>query len=176
MKKISLSIVLILVTVLTLVITMTSNVGPKEHSQKQIDTIGKDDNEMRKKKIIKQKFNPGENSSGQNLDLDFNLNLLDGQTKALYSIENTGNNTITLHFTTSQLYDYEITDANQNLVYKYSDGKRFLQVLKDERIEPGESLEYEIMLPKLEKGRYTLVVYSAAKDLANSRETLELEY
>ncbi|WP_176215226.1 BsuPI-related putative proteinase inhibitor [Cytobacillus gottheilii] len=53
-------------------------------------------------------------------------------------IENTGDETVNLEFSTSQKYEIEITDDAGNEIYTYSKGRAFLQVLQNLALTPGE--------------------------------------
>lgn len=81
-----------------------------------------------------------------------------------YEIKNEGSEVAILHFNTSQLYEFEISSRELGRVYRYSDGKFFLQVLKEIRILPGESLSFDVKLPSLNKGEYTFTIWLVAQE------------
>ncbi|WP_163100681.1 BsuPI-related putative proteinase inhibitor [Peribacillus alkalitolerans] len=88
----------------------------------------------------------------------------DGNLTFTYEIKNVGSEMAILHFNTSQIYEYEIFNKDHGRVYRYSDGKYFLQVLKEIRILPSESLSYDIKIPPLEKGEFTFTIWLVAQD------------
>jgi hypothetical protein len=51
-------------------------------------------------------------------------------------------NDATLHFPTTQRYDFTIVDANGNEVWKSSDGKSFAQTEGTEVMTPGQTVRY----------------------------------
>lgn len=90
-----------------------------------------------------------------------------------FTITNESDEEKELSFTTSQRYEYELRDQNNELVKRFSDGMAFMQVLEDIELPPGESLSYELKLPELEPGSYTLTAYSVAKNLSGNQVHVE---
>lgn len=109
-------------------------------------------------------------------NLHFTLEEIDKKNNAdgtnfKYTITNEGDKEQKLSFTTSQRYEYEISNKNEEVIHKYADGMAFMQVLKDVAISPGEALSYDITTPQLDEGAYTLTIFSVAQ---NKRETSKL--
>lgn len=90
-----------------------------------------------------------------------------------FTITNERDEEKVLSFTTSQRYEYELRDQDNQLVKRFSDGMAFMQVLEDINLPPGESLSYELKLPELEPGAYSLTAYSVAKGLSGNQVTVE---
>ncbi|GAB3794110.1 BsuPI-related putative proteinase inhibitor [Virgibacillus kimchii] len=86
-----------------------------------------------------------------------------------FTITNESDEEKELSFNTSQRYEYELRDQDQELVKRFSDGMAFMQVLEDIDLPAGESLSYELKLPELEPGEYTLTAYSVAKSLSGNQ-------
>jgi hypothetical protein len=54
-------------------------------------------------------------------------------------VENTGTKTETLNFVSSQFYDIEVKDSGGHLLWQYSYGSYFLDLVWDLELAPGES-------------------------------------
>lgn len=121
----------------------------------------------------KQKFDPNKKGKSELGNLSFELKEIseNGSKTFDFIIENVTEEIVTLSFGTSQRYDYEIFNQENIQVYHYSEGKSFLQVLEDIQLEPGQHLNYEITIPSLEAGEYTLVVRLAARGYGQLRQT-----
>lgn len=65
-------------------------------------------------------------------------------------LENTGEETLNFEFSTSQKYEIEISDEDGKVLYTYSKGKSFLQVLQNLALKPGES---QVWTEKLNAGK-----------------------
>ncbi|MFA1820390.1 BsuPI-related putative proteinase inhibitor [Virgibacillus oceani] len=89
-----------------------------------------------------------------------------------FTIKNESDEKKELSFTTSQRYEYELRDAENELVKRFSDGMAFMQVLEDIELPPGEELNYELALPSLDPGEYTLTAYSVAEGLSENQVTV----
>jgi len=89
-----------------------------------------------------------------------------------FTIMNESDEEKELSFTTSQRYEYELRDEEKELVMRFSDDMAFMQVLEDIELPPGEELNYELKLPSLNPGEYTLTAYSAAEDLSGNQVTV----
>ena len=89
-----------------------------------------------------------------------------------FTIRNERDEEKELSFTTSQRYEYELRDAEDELVKRFSDGMAFMQVLEDIELPSGEELNYELALPSLDPGEYTLTAYSVAEDLSGNQVTV----
>lgn len=91
----------------------------------------------------------------------------------IYTISNEGNKTVTLSFSTSQRYDYELKNKAKERITRFSHGRAFMQVIGEEKLAPGESVSYDIALKNLEPGEYELTVYSVAKGVDESATVVE---
>jgi hypothetical protein len=57
-------------------------------------------------------------------------------------VTNTTSSPIALEFTTAQRYDFEVSERDGDLVWRWSDGMMFAQALGREDLAPGESRRY----------------------------------
>lgn len=105
-----------------------------------------------------------------NTELTFALNAEDD--KMFYTVENEGDGVVTLKFATSQKYEYEISDET-GVISKYSEGRAFLQAVEEIDLAAGDEQSFEVELPKLEPGKYTIKIYLTASDLAETSEISE---
>lgn len=116
---------------------------------------------------------PDEENEGDekvNTELTFALNAEDD--KMFYTVENEGDGVVTLKFATSQKYEYEISDET-GVISKYSEGRAFLQAVEEIDLAAGDEQSFEVELPKLEPGKYTIKIYLTASDLAETSEISE---
>ncbi|WP_100010149.1 BsuPI-related putative proteinase inhibitor [Lentibacillus sediminis] len=90
-----------------------------------------------------------------------------------FTITNESDREKELSFTTSQRYEYELRNKENELIQRFSDGKAFMQVLGNEELAPGDQLSYELKLPPLEIGEYTLTAYSVARGLSGNQVRVE---
>ncbi len=89
-------------------------------------------------------------------------------------LENEGSEPVTLQFTTSQRYDFEIRSAEDELVWRWSDEMGFAQMLGSEIVEPGGRLRYEEEFSMaLDAGTYRVIGYITARDV-DLRDELEI--
>ncbi|WP_219643503.1 BsuPI-related putative proteinase inhibitor [Cohnella sp. CFH 77786] len=86
--------------------------------------------------------------------------------KYTYSVKNQTESEIKLDFTSSQRYDFAVTNSKGETVYLYSSLATFAQVLGEEALKPGDALSYEINVNELglEKGMYILEAWLTPKD------------
>lgn len=84
------------------------------------------------------------------------------QLLARFTLRNTTSDPIRLEFPTSQRYDLEIRNEAGEVVYRWSDGKAFLDVVNSEDFGPGER-NYTVLVPlsgkdgsPMQPGRYTV--------------------
>lgn len=61
-------------------------------------------------------------------------------------LRNTTAQSITLTYPTGQTFDFTITDAKGTVVYRWSDGQAFTQIVRTESVGPGEK-DYLIQVP-----------------------------
>lgn len=90
-----------------------------------------------------------------------------------YTIKNETDKEQKLSYTTSQRYDYEIKNEDEEIIFKYSKERIFMQVLGDVILSPNEEKSYEISIPPLDEGKYTLTVFATARHLAQSRKSIQ---
>jgi hypothetical protein len=91
----------------------------------------------------------------------------------MYKITNNTSAPLTFEFPTSQQYEYVVRDEQGNVIEKYSDGKMFLQVLKEVTIQPNKYLSYKIELEKeMKKGKYSLEIWLKAKGTDHYKRTI----
>ncbi|SDL83728.1 BsuPI-related putative proteinase inhibitor [Sediminibacillus halophilus] len=78
-----------------------------------------------------------------------------------YSISNQSDEKIKLEFTSSQRYDYKITNDAGEQVFLYSSVTSFAQVMGEETLNPGDTLDYQIDLRErdMEPGDYKLTAW-----------------
>jgi len=90
-----------------------------------------------------------------------------GQPIQLYLVlENEGPEPLTLEFSSSQRYDFEIRNAEDELVWRWSDEMGFAQMLGSETVEPGGELHYEEEITQtLDSGSYRVIGYITARDV-----------
>ena len=81
-------------------------------------------------------------------------------------VENTGSTTKSLNFSNSQFFDIEVKDLSGRLVWRWSNGAGFLDVLWALELEPGESNARETVWnlagndqKPLSHGFYTAKIY-----------------
>lgn len=87
-------------------------------------------------------------------------------------LANEGSKPITLEFTSSQRYDFEIRNAKDELVWRWSDEMGFAQMLGSETVEPGGELHYEEEFAQtLDSGSYRIIGYITARDVELRDET-----
>ncbi|MEH7253669.1 BsuPI-related putative proteinase inhibitor [Neobacillus niacini] len=91
----------------------------------------------------------------------------------IYEVQNIGNEDILLQFPTAKKYDYELFTNRGKLVYRYSDGKMFAQVIKNVMLPARKSLHFTTeTLPPLEKGQYSIIMWIAARGMDSHKEKL----
>lgn len=64
--------------------------------------------------------------------------------------------TVTLEFSSSQRYDFQVEDSSGTTVWSWSDDRGFAQVLGEETVAPGEELTWTETVT-LQPGDYTAV-------------------
>ncbi len=80
-------------------------------------------------------------------------------------LENTGPEAVTLQFMNAQRYDFEIRDAADEVVWRWSDGMGFAQMLGSEVLQPGDVRRYEeVFSGRLPIGTYTVVGTVTARE------------
>jgi hypothetical protein len=83
-------------------------------------------------------------------------------------VENVGSKTETLDFRNSQFCDIEVRNMSGTLVWRFSDGATFLDVLWGLELEPGESYTQELVWDSPGTGQRLLPTVYTAKILITS--------
>jgi hypothetical protein len=75
-----------------------------------------------------------------------------------------------LTFPSGQSYDVVIRNAREEVAYRWSDGKAFIQVFRQERLAPGQERNYVVTVRLADKearplpqGRYTAEAWLATE-------------
>ena len=76
--------------------------------------------------------------------------------KAVIEMKNQTEHEQVLEFSSGQQYDMWIQDENGKQVFHWGEGKMFTQALKSETLEPGGSKSFNVALPQLNPGTYTV--------------------
>src|SRR5699024_3474005 len=106
-------------------------------------------------------------------DLEFALQGANESNPSLvYTVKNTGNEEEVLSFTTGQRYEHEISQDGE-VLHRYSEGKAFTQALEDIPLAPGEEITFDVELPDLEPGEYTINIFLVASDIGPASEVKE---
>ncbi|SHF76283.1 BsuPI-related putative proteinase inhibitor [Ornithinibacillus halophilus] len=173
-----LSIVLVIIaSVIIIYIVQHSSEQASEQEQEVEEfkeKVLEENKEMFKRRDIKKKFEPKSIKGIENENFTVSLESKSSPTAYEYTIQNVSDKPQTLEFTTSQRYEAIINDEKGKEVYRYSDGKSFMQVLKDVTINPGDELTYEFKLPELEAGKYTLTLRLVARNALFSKKTINI--
>ena len=89
-------------------------------------------------------------------------------------LENQDSASMTLEFSSSQRYDFEIRDAEDEVVWRWSDEMGFAQMLGSEIVEPGGQLHYEEEFTMtLDAGIYRVIGYVKSR-VVELRDELEI--
>ncbi len=71
------------------------------------------------------------------------------------SVENRGDEVVTLHHPTAQRYDFLLEDEDGTVRWRWGDGRSFSREARTERLEPGERVEWRATFEGvLEPGTY----------------------
>jgi hypothetical protein len=74
------------------------------------------------------------------------------------TLRNRGDEAVTLHFTSSQRYDFRVEDASGRVVWTWSAARSFMQVLGSATLEAGDEVSWtERTESALAPGEYTAV-------------------
>jgi len=101
---------------------------------------------------------------------------VDGAVTFTYRVRNGSDEPVTLAFSTSQRVEVEVEAyEDDDLVWRFSDGRMFAQTLGEEEIGPGESFAETVTWDDPETGRYVAVASLAAADAdAETRAAFEV--
>jgi hypothetical protein len=103
--------------------------------------------------VIGEKFQPSVEYTTEN-----------GVVKFLFKVKNTSDHFFSMHFDTTQRFEYVITDEDKNVVKTYSSFATFEKMPGEEPLKPGGSLQYEVEVPDLPKGKYHITFILMAKE------------
>ncbi|MCG5102645.1 BsuPI-related putative proteinase inhibitor [Oceanobacillus alkalisoli] len=113
-----------------------------------------------------------ENEGDENVDTELNFALNAEGDQMTYTVQNDGDTATTLRFSTSQKYEYEISDET-GVISTYSEGKAFMQAVEEIELAAGDEQTFDVELPSLDPGEYTIKIYMTARDLAETSEKVE---
>lgn len=169
------TITIVVVLLIWLIVGLTKEKKDKEVIMNKQDEV--EDDEMKKDFDKVEKFEPDLNADREKEnELTFTLeeteNITASTKEFKYVLSNEGTGNEVLSFTTSQDYEYDLTNLTNGTITRFSDGKNFLQVMKDIEVVSGEELDYIISVPISEPGEYSLTVYSAARGMSDSKKTI----
>ncbi|WP_159461969.1 BsuPI-related putative proteinase inhibitor [Salirhabdus sp. Marseille-P4669] len=82
-----------------------------------------------------------------------------------FKVKNQMDNMFTFHFDSSQRYEYIVKDDDGNVVSQYSKSKKFTSLAGEEPVKPGGSLDYEVTINDLPKGKYHVMFVLTAKEM-----------
>lgn len=85
------------------------------------------------------------------------------------TVKNTDDEDIKLEFGSSMKYDFYITDEKDDEIYRESDEKSYMQVVQEIALEPDEQKTFDVALPELDKGDYTITMMLAAKGYSDEK-------
>ncbi|MBO1511645.1 BsuPI-related putative proteinase inhibitor [Metabacillus bambusae] len=77
------------------------------------------------------------------LELMVDVKVLSNQAEFIITLINNSSKTKKLEFSSSQKYEIIVTDQNNQVVYRYSEGKMFAQALESTLIKQDESIKWE---------------------------------
>lgn len=73
------------------------------------------------------------------------------------TVTNRGDTAVVFQFASGQRYDFVLLGAGGDTLWRWSEGMGFIQVVGQERLEPGARLEYrEVYRGALVPGRYVV--------------------
>jgi hypothetical protein len=92
-----------------------------------------------------------------------------------YDVKNQTEEEMKFEFTSSQRFDYSVETKDGKEIFLFSSVASFLQVIGEENVKQGESLNYEIDLHdlELEKGNYVLNAWLTPKEGKKYKATKE---
>ncbi|WP_028595643.1 BsuPI-related putative proteinase inhibitor [Paenibacillus assamensis] len=97
-------------------------------------------------------------------DVQISTDAATGKTNFLFTVRNTGSETLLLEYNTSQRFDLIIRDATGAVVEHLSADQMFMQVLGEDSLSPNETVTYDHQA-KLERGKsYSVEFWITAKD------------
>ncbi|EPD51476.1 hypothetical protein HMPREF1210_02074 [Paenisporosarcina sp. HGH0030] len=104
----------------------------------------------------------------------------DGAHQFTFQLRNDKEEDVKLSMNSSQLFDYQLIDSSDKVVYKDSENKMYAQMLQEKILKPGEILEMQFDategLSKLPAGKYTLEVWSTANEAEDWKASTEVSW
>ncbi len=99
---------------------------------------------------------------------------------ATFTIKNETNEEATLTYSSGQEVEYQLLDNEKNIVFTYSADKVFVLMMSENVIQPNEEvviqLELKTELAEVPAGSYTLIAWSAAKELSDKKQEIAYEW
>lgn len=168
MKKISIGLIIVLLIAggVYLFLNKPEQATETNTNADQNEDENKNENEGENKVV--DKFKPDQKLPDGG-EMSFILKNTDNNTMK-YTIKNEEDHEIALEFGSSMTYDFYITDENGQEVYRDSDGKSYMQVITEITLAQGEEKTFDLKIPDLGPGDYTLTVFLAAQGY-NQHET-----
>ncbi|HLO12271.1 MAG TPA: BsuPI-related putative proteinase inhibitor, partial [Pseudoneobacillus sp.] len=104
----------------------------------------------------------------------------DGKLTYKFTIKNDMKHEDLLKYSSTQQFDYQLTDSNGTVIYTYSMDKLFAQTQSEQSLRPGEVFTIEIDLSddlkQLKPGTYQLEVWSSAENRDELRAKTEVNW
>lgn len=157
--------------------------GSEQPNQNNTEETGKGgDSKMEKNQPQKRKeFNPTSKKVEKRLQLvtlESSLELVsitNGTAQLRFTSKNIGPTDLTLTYSTSQKYEYELLNKADGTITRYSEGKSFLQVIKEETLAPNEVLSHEITLSNLSIGDYNFSMWLTFAGGIQTKQTMDFK-
>lgn len=135
--------------------------------QTQSENGKKEEKDMNSNKNTRKKFS--ERNQGESSKLAVSLNPLDNMHKEFsYEVTNESDKQMTIEFSTSQRYEVVLEKKGEGEVFRFSKGRAFMQVLGELKLKPSETESFNIKLPELQPGDYSLTIYLVGKGVSES--------
>ncbi|MFK3961293.1 BsuPI-related putative proteinase inhibitor [Guptibacillus hwajinpoensis] len=96
-----------------------------------------------------------------------------GAATFLYRIQNQTERVQSIHFPSSQKYDYTLSNEQGEVLKTYSATKSFLKEEENVKLKQAESLEYTIIVDELTPGSYTLEVWLATDGEGQFKQSID---
>jgi len=96
---------------------------------------------------------------GHGLRLELDVALKGRALVMRMTLENVAPGPIPLAFSTSKTWDAEVRDEEGRVLWRWSAGKLFLQVVRYLELSPGEAITFRAEWEAPKPGRYTVVGY-----------------
>ncbi|MFS0862264.1 BsuPI-related putative proteinase inhibitor [Fredinandcohnia sp. 179-A 10B2 NHS] len=157
--------------------------GTVQPNQNNTEGIGKGgESKVEKNQSQKrQEFNPTSKKAEKRVKLvtlESNLEVVsitNGTVQLRFTSKNIAQTDLTLTYSTSQKYEYELLNKADGTITRYSDGKSFLQVIKEETIAPNEVLSHEVRLSNLSIGDYSFSMWLTFAGGIQTKKTIDFK-